>query len=176
MSKPTSRPATHLARVDSGSRADVLERRVVDSLGKERVGDLVSTREANTGGVRASSTSDLDLEAAHVWLWVARTGVERKNLSTDKVVAGSDALGNSECALSAVGVEDFSTPGGSGALVAVFSDLEEGAGGGSCGVGNLGHVNQDRAVVGTADGGVGAGAIAGLGVQLYSEGGAGCCC
>lgn len=145
----------YLTGVDSGSGADVLESRVIDSLGEDRVGELISTGKRNTGGVCASSTSDLDLEARYVRLGVSSTRMECKNLSTDEIVASSDALGNGESTLSAVGVEDLSAPGGSGALVAVLSDLEEGAAGGGGGIGDLSHVNKYGAVVGTADGRVG---------------------
>lgn len=99
--------------------------------------------------------------------------MQGEGLSADEVVAGGDVLGDGERLLAAVGVEDLSAPGGSGALVAVLSDLEEGAAGGGLRVGDLGHVDEDGTVVGAANGRVGAGAVAGLGVHLDGEGGAG---
>lgn len=80
--------------------------------------------------------------------------MQRKHLSTDEILPGSDVLGNGERALSAVRIEDLGAPGGRCALVAVFSDLEERAGSGGGCIGNLGHVDEDGAVVGTTDGGV----------------------
>lgn len=138
--------------------------------------DLVSAWEADTSRVRTSATGNLDLEAAHIRLGATCTSMQRKHLGTHKVVASSNVLGHRERALAAVGVEDLSAPGGSGALVAVLGDLEERAcGRGRC-IGDLCHVHQDGAVVGAADGGAGAFAVTGLGVQFYGERGAGCCC
>jgi hypothetical protein len=163
----------HLTRVDSWAGADVLEARVVDGLGEEGVALLVRARERNTSRVRATSTSNLDLEASDVWLGLTNTGVQRKNLSTDEVVAGSDALGDGERALSAVGVEDLSSPGGDGAGVAIFCDLEERAAGGGFGIRHLGHVNENGAVVVATDGRRAACAVTRLGVHLNGEGTAG---
>lgn len=97
-------------------------------------------------------------------------------LSADEVVASGNVLGHREGTLAAVCVEDLGAPGWGCAFVAVLSDLEERASGGGGGVGDLGHVDEDGAVVGTADSRLGAVAVTGLSVKLYSEGGAGCCC
>lgn len=163
----------NLTRVNSRSRADILEGRVVDRLAEDGVRQLVRAGEADTGRVRASATSDLDLEARHVGLGLSNAGVQSQNLRADEVVARGDVLGDREGSLAAVGVEDLGAPGGGGALVAVLGDLEEGARGGGGGVRDLRHVDQDGAVVGAADGGVGARAVTGLGVHLDGEGGAG---
>ena len=163
----------NLTRVNSRSRADILEGRVIDGLAEDGVGQLVRAGEADTSRVGASATGDLDLEARHVGLGVSGAGVQGQDLGADEVVARGDVLGDREGALAAVGVEDLRAPGGRAALVAVLGDLEEGAGGGGGGVGHLRHVDEDGAVVGAADGGVGARAVAGLGVHLDGEGGAG---
>lgn len=143
---------------------------------KMNIRDLVSTRERDTSGVRTSSTSNLNLKAANIRLRVARTRVQRNRLSTNKVVARSDILGHSERALAAVSIEDLGTPGCGGAGVAVFCNLEKGASGCGGRIGDLGHVDKDWAIVGAADGGIGAGAVTRLGVHFYGEGRTGCCC
>ena len=116
----------NLTRVNSRSRADILEGRVIDRLAEDRVRQLIRAREANTSRVRASAARDLDLEARHVGLGVSSAGVEGQDLGADEVVARSDVLGHREGALAAVGVEDLGAPGGGRALVAVLGDLEEG--------------------------------------------------
>ena len=100
--------------------------------------------------------------------------MQGKSLSTDEVVTRSDALGDGERALPAVGVEDLGSPGSGGARVAILSNLEERTGGGGLCVGDLGHVDEDGAVVGTADSGLGALAVARLGMHLDSERAARC--
>jgi hypothetical protein len=170
----SSKRAIFLTRVDSWAGADVLEARVVDGLGEERVAERVATRERDTRGGCAASTSNLDLEARNVWLRLASTGVQRNSLSTDKVVTRSDVLGNSERTLSAVGVEDLGSPGSGGASVAVFCDLEERAAGGGFGVGDLGHVDENRTVVVATDRRRAALTITWLSVHLNGEGAAGC--
>ena len=71
---------------------------------------LVSSRELDTARVCGSAASNLHLEAADVRLWVAGTGVERNSLSPDEILTRCQALWHGECALSAVCVEDLSTP------------------------------------------------------------------
>ena len=100
--------------------------------------------------------------------------MQSNRLSTHEIVSRSQRLGNSESPLSAVGVEDLSTPGRSGSLVAVFGDLEPGSGLSGGGVGDLGHVDEDGAVVVATNGGLRAGSLAGLSVHLDGEGLAGC--
>jgi hypothetical protein len=158
-----------LTGVDSRSRADVLERRVVDSLGEDSVAELVGAGEADAGGVGAAATSDLDLEAGDVRLGLTNTRVQRKSLSSDEVVARGDVLGDSESSLSAVCVQDLSAPCGGSALVSVLGDLEERTAGSGLCVRNLGHVDHDGAVVGTANSGLGAGALVGLSVHLNGQ-------
>lgn len=90
-------------------------------------------------------------------------------LSTNEVVARSDVGGHLERALAAIGIEYLGAPGGGATLVAIFGDLEEGASGGCGCVVNLGHIDQDGAVVDAADGLGSAVAIAWLTVHLYGE-------
>lgn len=135
---------------------------------------LVGTREADTGRVRATATSDFDLHARHVRLRVLGTGVQRDSLSTDKVVASSEAGGDGEGSLSAVRVEDLSSPGRGGAGVAILGDLEKRSGRSGLGIRDLGHVDVHRAVVVSTDGGRSAAAVSGLGVHLDGEGASGC--
>lgn len=80
--------------------------------------------------------------------------MQRKNLSANQVVTTCKALGDGKGSLSAVGVEDLGTPGGDSSGVSVLCDLEKGAGCGGLCVADLGHVDEDGAVVVTADSGV----------------------
>jgi len=128
--------------------------------------ELVSTGEADTRRSRAATTSNLDLEARNIRLRLSSTSVQRNRLSTHKVVTRCQALGHSKGPLSAVGVQDLSTPGSGGTRVSVLGDLEERSRCGRLCVGHLGHVDQDGAVVVAADGGLAALAVSGLGVHF----------
>jgi hypothetical protein len=101
---------TLLTRPDSGAGAGVLERAVVDSLGEERVAELVRSREHNTRRACGSGTSDLDLEAGHVRLGLASSGVKSNGFRSDEVIARGKRFGHSEGALAAVGVQDLGSP------------------------------------------------------------------
>lgn len=136
--------------------------------------DLVATREADTGWVRASTVLDVDLEAADVWLRIASTGVEGDSLGTDEVVARGERLGHSEGPLSAIGVEYFGSPGGGGASVSVFGDLEPRSGSRRLCVRDLGHVDEDWTVVISADSRVFASPCAWLCVHFNGQSAAGC--
>jgi hypothetical protein len=129
----------------------------------------VSTREANTSRVRASAVLDVNLEARDVRLRVASTGVKGNDLRADKVVAGSQGLGNSKGALAAVGVEDLSAPGSGRAAVAILGDLEPRSAGCGLGVRDLGHVNYHGAIVVSSNGLVGAGSLERLSVHLDGQ-------
>jgi hypothetical protein len=101
---------TLLTRPDSGAGAGVLERAVVDSLGEEWVAELVRARERNTRWVCGSRSSDLDLEAGHVRLGLASSGVKSNGFGSDEVIARGERLGHNEGALAAVGVQDLCSP------------------------------------------------------------------
>jgi hypothetical protein len=64
-----------LTSVNRWSRANILEARVVDCLCEEPIAKLVCARERDTRWGRTASTSDLDLEARNVRLWVSNTSV-----------------------------------------------------------------------------------------------------
>jgi len=169
-SRPHNRVVVPLTRVDSWAGRDVLEARVIDGLAEDGVAKAVCARERNSGRVCAAPTSDLDLEACNVWLRVSCTSVEGKNLGTNKVISRSDRLGNGEGLLSAVGIEDLSTPGSGSAGVAVLSHLEEGSRSSSLRIRNLRHVDVDGAVVVATDRRLAALAITRLSVHLNGKG------
>ena len=164
----TSTPLTpFLTRVNSRSRANILEARVVNRLCEDGITGLVTPRKANTTRRRTASTRNLNLEATNIRLRVVRTSMQRNRLGADQVVTARNVLGDGKGALSAVCVEDLGAPGRCCACVPVFGDFEERTRGRGFCVGDFGHVHEDGAVMVAADGGLGAGACVGLGVHFY---------
>jgi len=134
-------PGALLTRVDSRSRADILEARVVNRLCKDGITRLVPARKANTRGRRTATARDLDLEATDIRLRVIRTSMQSNSLSPDQIVSTRNVLGHGEGALSAVCIEDLGAPRGCCTRVSVLGNLEEGSGRGGLCVGYFGHVD-----------------------------------
>lgn len=141
-----------------------------------RIRRLVRAGERDGGGSGAAGPRDGELVARHVELGAggAAGGVEGDDLGAQQVVAGGEVGGDLDVHLPAALVEVLDAPVvaiGRGARrrfrPRVLEDLEPaGRAVGGRGVGHLGHVHQHGAVVGAADGFVGAGALAVLLVHL----------
>jgi hypothetical protein len=99
-----------LTRPDSGAGAGVLERAVVDGLCEERVAELVRSWERDTRRACGSRSGDLDLEAGHVWLGLASSGVQSNGFGADEIIARCERFGHNEGPLAAVGVQDLGPP------------------------------------------------------------------
>ena len=136
------------------------------------VGALVGAGEVDGGGASGTAAGDGDLVARHVELGTTRaaSGVESDDFGAEQIIAGGDVGGDLDLHLAAAVVEILDAPevviAGTARGVlgpCVLEDLEPARGTvGGGGVGDLGHVHHDGAVVGTADGLGGAGAVVGL--------------
>lgn len=137
-----------------------------------RVSGIVGAREGDAGGGGGARALDAELVARHVVLSTVggTSGVESDGLGTEKVVAGGDVTRNGEALQTAALVDEIVGPGLVGLEVASLVNLEELAGAvGGGGVIDGAKVDHDGAVVGAADGLLGAVAVVVL-VHLDGDG------
>lgn len=146
------------------------------------VGRPVRAGERHARGVVGATARDGELVARNVELGTTSTArsMQGNSLSPQQIVTRRQVAGDADIHLAAVGIEVLGAPevvraGATGGVLgpSVLEDLEEGgaavSGGG---VGDLGHVDQDRAVVGAADGFLAA--VAGVVLVHFDGYGAAC--